>query len=103
MSRYRVTPQAQADFDVAYDYLSEKSEAAAHRLELDLVDAFIHLGAWPDSGRLRPEVTSAPIRFWISGSYIIIYDPIPRPINILAVLHGAQDIHHIFRERFPSE
>ncbi|HEY0307327.1 MAG TPA: type II toxin-antitoxin system RelE/ParE family toxin [Acidobacteriaceae bacterium] len=103
MNGYILVPQAEDDFMRAYDYLYFRSTAAASKLEIQLLHAFDHVCDWPESGHLRPELTELPVRFWSAGNHLIVYDPRHKPIRILAILHGAQDIPRILNDRFPTE
>jgi len=47
---------------------------------------------FPLSGRKVPEYEADQIREVIEGPYRIIYDIKPDQIDVLAVIHGSQDI-----------
>jgi antitoxin ParD1/3/4/toxin ParE1/3/4 len=46
----------------------------------------------PESGHLRMDLTDTPLRFWPVFSYLIVYDPNRRPIEIVRVLRGARNL-----------
>ncbi len=46
----------------------------------------------PEVGHLREDLASEPLRFWTIYSYMIIYRPKTSPLQIIRILHGAQDI-----------
>ncbi len=50
------------------------------------------IATFPLSGRIVPEFQTEQIREVIEGSYRIIYYIKPEQIDILAVLHGSQQI-----------
>ena len=50
------------------------------------------IGDNPGIGHVRDDLTDLPVRFWGVFSYLIIYDPAPRPVQVLRVLHGARDL-----------
>ncbi|MEH2207368.1 MAG: type II toxin-antitoxin system RelE/ParE family toxin [Nostoc sp.] len=50
------------------------------------------LANFPLSGRIVPEFETEQIREVIEGSYRIIYYIKPEQIDVLAVIHGAQEI-----------
>lgn len=52
----------------------------------------------PGLGHTRDDLTSLPLRFWPVFSYLIVYDPARRPIEIVRVLHGARDLRRILPE-----
>lgn len=49
-------------------------------------------------GHLREDLTRRPFRFWPVYSYLIVYRPETRPIQILRVLHGARDVKSLLAE-----
>jgi plasmid stabilization system protein ParE len=50
------------------------------------------LGGSPEAGHFREDLTDKPVKFWPVFSYLIVYDPERRPIEVLRVLHGARDL-----------
>ena len=49
----------------------------------------------PEIGHLREDLADEPLQFWPVYSYLIIYRPQTRPIQILRILHGSRDIRAI--------
>lgn len=49
----------------------------------------------PGKGHTREDITDLPVRFWAVDSYLIVYDPGKRGIEILRVLRGARDAESI--------
>jgi antitoxin ParD1/3/4/toxin ParE1/3/4 len=50
------------------------------------------LAACPGIGHLRNDLTDEPVRFWCIYSYLIVYRPETKPIEVIRVIHGAQDV-----------
>ena len=50
------------------------------------------IASFPLSGRIVPEFETEQIREVIEGSYRIIYYIKPEQIDVLAVIHGSQQI-----------
>ncbi len=46
-------------------------------------------------GHLREDLAEEPLRFWPVYSYLIIYRPDSRPLEIVRVLHGARDVRNL--------
>ena len=46
----------------------------------------------PQIGHTRPDLTTKPVRFWPIYSYLIVYDPQSRPLEIVRILSGYRDI-----------
>lgn len=51
----------------------------------------------PELGHVRPDLTSKPVRFWSVYSYLIIYDPKARPLEVVRILSGYRDIAALMR------
>lgn len=51
----------------------------------------------PDLGHIRKDLTSKPVRFWPIYSYLIIYDPAARPLEIVRVLSGYRDLAKLLK------
>ncbi len=60
-----------------------------------MLHTFDHLAEWPYTGRVRVEYAPVSYRFWVSGDYLILYNPEIDPIEIVTILHGAQDLADI--------
>jgi antitoxin ParD1/3/4/toxin ParE1/3/4 len=98
MSRFVLTPAARADLNEIFDYISRDSPDAAHRVLEELRTAMKKLARMPDMGHFRRDLASEPLRFWPVFSYLIIYRPEARPLQVVRVLHGARDIRRIMEE-----
>ncbi|WP_256448903.1 MULTISPECIES: hypothetical protein [Methylosinus] len=42
------------------------------------------------------------VKFWPVFSYLIVYEPSMRPIGIVRIIHGAQDVETMFSEKPPQ-
>jgi plasmid stabilization system protein ParE len=98
MSRFVLTPAARADLTEIFDYIAQDSPDAAHRVLEELRAAMKKLARMPDMGHFRRDLASEPLRFWPVYSYLIIYRPEARPIQVVRVLHGARDVRRILEE-----
>jgi plasmid stabilization system protein ParE len=54
--------------------------------------AFGLLSRTPGAGQIREDLTIRDVKFWTVFSYMIVYDPAKRPIEIVRVLHGNRDL-----------
>lgn len=50
-------------------------------------------------GHLREDLTDEKVKFWPVFSYLIVYDPMTRPIGIARVLHASQDVKRLFQQK----
>jgi toxin ParE1/3/4 len=58
-------------------------------------DAFVFLSRTPGTGHLREDLTDDAVKFWPVISYLIVYDPATRPIEILRIIHGSREVSAI--------
>jgi len=73
-------------------YIARSSPVYAERWSdhvLQRTDQLVH---FPESGRLVPEARQPDIRELLEGPYRIIYQVRPSRVDILAVVHGRQDL-----------
>ena len=92
MRRFRLSPEAARDIRDIWSYIANDSIPSARRVRLLIFDACQKLAEHPRMGHPRTDLTEKPVLFWPVGSYLIIYNPSPRPIEIVRVLHGARDV-----------
>ena len=72
---------------MAFDNVS-----AADQLEEDLFHAFEKSARRPRMGHTRSDATERDVRFWPTGSYLIVYREGRSALQVLAILHGAGDV-----------
>lgn len=53
-------------------------------------------------GHLREDLTDKPVLFWPVGSYLVIYNPVRKPIEIVRVLHGRRDLPRLLQGAAPA-
>ena len=92
MNSFRLAPAAARDIEDIWAYLARDSVRAARRVRLALLAACRRLAQHPGLGHQREDLTEKPVLFWPVYSYLIIYNPATRPLEIVRILHGAQDI-----------
>ena len=81
-----------------YSYISQNSPQYAQRLVERLTHRSEQIAQFPLSGRIVPEFETKQIREVIEGSYRLIYYIYPDQIDIIAVLHGSQQIKALEEE-----
>lgn len=92
MSDFRLSPQAFRDIDEIWEFIAEDNLDAADNVRDEIFAACGKLADMPGMGHLREDLADEPLRFWRVYSYLIIYRPESRPLEIVRVLHGARDI-----------
>ena len=95
---FRLTPEARANVDEIGEFIANDNLDAALRVLDALDNAFALLADSPEIGHKREDLTAQPVKFWGVYSYLIVYDPVSRPLTIVAVLHGAQDVERLLKE-----
>jgi toxin ParE1/3/4 len=90
---YVLSPEARDDIREIRDYLVSQGDRRLARYVLqEIIEALRLLASQPGIGHLRQDLTPLPVKFWPVFSYLIVYDPAARPLAIVRVLHGRQNI-----------
>ena len=96
MKRFVLTKPAERDLEQIKTYLIEKTSPRVARHVMKTVRAALDLiGKRPDIGHVREDLTSGPVKFWPVYSYLIVYNPGTKPVQIVRVLHAKRDVEQI--------
>lgn len=99
-SRYILAPEAAQDLSKIWLYIRDNaSEAVADRVESVIRERITFLAASPGAGHLRRDLTSYSVRFFSVYSYLIIYRPETKPLQVVSILHGHRDVRKILKNR----
>ena len=100
MRRYILSPEAQQDLrDIREYLLKEAGLPVSRHVMRRMNEALRFLSVMPGLGHLRQDLTDQPVKFWQVFSYLIVYDPLTRPIGIARVLHSSRDVAAILAGR----
>jgi plasmid stabilization system protein ParE len=101
MPRYVLTTNAQHDLVSIYDYyLDHASPRITRQLLTEFVQAFRFLARNPGAGHTRDDLAETrPILFWPVRDFVILYQRETKPLQILGVVHGSQDVPRILGQR----
>jgi antitoxin ParD1/3/4/toxin ParE1/3/4 len=100
VARYLLSPEAKEDLREIREYLvSEGGSRLAKYVLQEIRAAFRLLASHPDAGHLRRDLTPLPVKFWPVFSYLVVYDPVSRPIAVVRVLHGRRDVEAILADK----
>jgi toxin ParE1/3/4 len=88
--KVRYTPRAQADLFEIWLAIARDSERAADALIGRIVDKVEVAADLPYLGVARPEL-GARARILIEGRYVVIDQPGPPALSVIAVVHGRSD------------
>ncbi|MBI1851113.1 MAG: type II toxin-antitoxin system RelE/ParE family toxin [Planctomycetes bacterium] len=92
MKPYLVSPEAEADLDSIHDFIAADDPDAARRVILEIRDAVRRLAEMPHLGHERKDITDQPVRFWPVYTYLIVYRPESRPLEIARVVSGYRNL-----------
>ncbi len=92
MKRFKLSPEAAQDVREIWAFIAGDSLDAARRVRLQIFDACQRLAENPGAGHSREDLTDKAVRFWPVGSYLVIYNPARKPVEIVRVVHGARDV-----------
>ncbi|MER9327265.1 type II toxin-antitoxin system RelE/ParE family toxin [Mesorhizobium sp. M0488] len=93
MARYRFTPRAAQDLRDIWHTIAVDNEKAADKLLVRIFDKLELAAQHPKMGTARPEL-SVTARVLIEGRYIVIYEPQPEGVLVVAIVHGMRDPEH---------
>lgn len=91
-----VSPAAQRDIRDIYEYISRDSPRNAAKVVTRLYDEFGLIARTPGIGHIRPELRDNSLRAISVYKYLVIYDSVRRPLEIIRVIHGAMDLQRQF-------
>ena len=83
---------AAAHLDAITEYVVAVSAVYALRLADRILGHADRIAEFPEAGRVVPEVADPSIREVFEGPYRIIYFVQPERVDVLAVVHGRQQI-----------
>ena len=75
-----------------YEYIAQDSPRYAQRMVDKLTHRSEQIAAFPKSGRMIPEYDAPDVREVIESPYRVIYRIKRDQIDILTVVHGAQQL-----------
>jgi antitoxin ParD1/3/4/toxin ParE1/3/4 len=92
MKAFILTPAAEAELQSIVDFIRrDDPEMALH--VLGAIEYAMELIAEnPGIGRVRDDLVEEDLRVWVVYSYLIVYRPTARPLEVVHVIHGARDL-----------
>ncbi len=92
MADFFYSHEARGDLLEIWEFVAQNDLDAADRVEQEIEQAITRLTRIPRLGHIRSDLTSKPVRFWAVYSYLIIYDPEARPLEVVRILSGYRDV-----------
>jgi plasmid stabilization system protein ParE len=98
--RYVLAPQAALDLVQIWRYIKQQSSVAvADRVESVVRDKIVFLATTPGAGHWNKNLTDEAVKFFSVYSYLIVYRPETKPLQVVSILHGRRDVGRILRFR----
>jgi len=91
MRRLRLTPGALADLDAIHVYIAGNNPRAADATIRRIQARITNLESQPFIGPARPELRT-DLRSLVVGNYLVFYTVTDQLVEVVRVLHGAQDL-----------
>lgn len=92
MNTFALTRRARDDLLEIWDYIAQDNPDAADRVIADMRGAMQRLADFPGTGHVREDLADETLRVWPVYSYLIIYRPETRPLQIIRVVSGYRDL-----------
>ena len=97
---FQLTEDAILDIDAIWFYLLEKEGVeTADRIVTELFKGIYKLADMPNIGHRRADLTSRQVLFYRVFSYLVIYERVSKPLQILGVLHGKRNVSRLLKQR----
>lgn len=99
--RYVLAPQAALDLVEIWRYIKEQTSVTiADRVESAIRERMCFLAGTPGAGHSRKDLTNEEVKFFPVYSYLIVYRPETKPLQIASILHGRRDVEQILKGRY---
>jgi plasmid stabilization system protein ParE len=98
--RYILAPEAARDLVQIWRYIKGKASLdMADRVESVIRERIVFLARTPASGHWRKDLTGESVKFFSVYSYLIVYRPETKPLQVVAILHGHRDVGQLLTDR----
>jgi len=99
-AHYVLAPVAARDLVEIWHYIRKQSSIAmADRAEEAIRERIAFLASSPGAGHSRKDLTEKPVKFFPVYSYLIVYLPETKPLQVVSILHGHQNVKRMLKKR----
>ena len=95
-SRFVLTLDAADDLGAIVKYVQVDSPTNAVRLIDDFESTFRLIARRPRIGHRRTDLADEALRVFPVHSFVIVYRPETKPLEIIRIMHGARDLRALF-------
>lgn len=71
----------------------------ADRVESAICEWIGFLAQSPGAGHWRKDLTDEDVKFFPVYSYLVVYRPDTKPLQIVSILHGRRDVEQLLKSR----
>lgn len=97
---YILAPEAARDLVSIWRYIKKQSSLEmAARVESEIRDRVVLLAKTPGLGHWRKDLTDEPVKFFPVYSFLVVYRPETKPLQVVAILHGRRDVERVLKQR----
>jgi antitoxin ParD1/3/4/toxin ParE1/3/4 len=99
--RYVLSREAALDLVQIWRYIKKQSSiAVADRVESVIRKRIVLLARTPGAGHWNKNLTDEAVKFVPVYSYLIVYRPETKPLQVVSILHGHRNVGQILKGRF---
>jgi antitoxin ParD1/3/4/toxin ParE1/3/4 len=77
----------------------EAGEHTADRVESEIRSRIEFIAKNPGVGHFRRDLSSRDVKIYPAYSWLIIYRPNTRPLQVVSILHGRRDVANILKRQ----
>jgi plasmid stabilization system protein ParE len=97
---YVLAPEAARDLVQIWAYIKENAGLEmADRVESGILEKILYLAGSPGGGHWRRDLTDEPVKFFPIYSYLVVYRPETKPLQVVAIIHGRRDAEQLLKAR----
>ena len=97
---YVLAPEAAFDLARIWRYLRRETNLSlADHVESVIRNRMAFLARSPGAGHRRRDLTDEDVRFFPVYSYLIVYRPKTKPLQVVSILHGRRDVEQVLKGR----
>ncbi|MGA2882580.1 MAG: type II toxin-antitoxin system RelE/ParE family toxin [Bryobacteraceae bacterium] len=99
-ARYVLAPEAALDLVQIWLYIKNNASLeTANRVESVIREKIAYLARRPGAGHWRKDLTDESVKFFPIYSFLIVYRPERKPLQVVALLHGRRDVEQVLKDR----
>jgi toxin ParE1/3/4 len=98
--RFVLASLAALDLFEIWEYIKDRaSVTTADHVELAIRERIAFLAASPEVGHYRKDLTGEDVKFLPVYTYLIVYRPATKPLQIASILHRRRDAAGLLKDR----